>query len=294
MSANINQSVKSAQYIKSPLNYIGGKHKLLPQIMPLLPKDADTFADLFCGGCNVGINAVCNKIIFNDINTILTSMFVAFLNTPIDDLITRIEDQINAWQLTKENETGYLHFREFYNKTHHPVDLYTLSCFSFNYQFRFNSIHKYNNPFGRNRSCFSETMKKNLIRFVHKLQSSDAKFTAYDFTEFPFCTLNRSDFVYCDPPYLITTGTYNDGKRGFKDWNVKSEQDLYAILDDLDNQGIRFALSNVMEHKGQINNMLKKWADKYNVIHLKHTYSNSSYNTKRMTSDEVLIVNYEV
>lgn len=42
--------------IQSPLNYTGGKFKLLPQILPLLPKNVDRFFDFFCGGCNVGIN----------------------------------------------------------------------------------------------------------------------------------------------------------------------------------------------------------------------------------------------
>ena len=44
------------KYIKSPLNYVGGKHKLLPQILPLFPKNINTFIDLFGGGFNVGIN----------------------------------------------------------------------------------------------------------------------------------------------------------------------------------------------------------------------------------------------
>ena len=36
--------------IKSPLNYTGGKFKLLPQILPLFPNDINTFVDLFGGG----------------------------------------------------------------------------------------------------------------------------------------------------------------------------------------------------------------------------------------------------
>lgn len=42
--------------IQSPLNYTGGKYKLLPQILPLFPGDIRVFVDLFCGGCNVGLN----------------------------------------------------------------------------------------------------------------------------------------------------------------------------------------------------------------------------------------------
>lgn len=37
-------------YIQSPLNYTGGKYKLLKQIVPLFPTNIDIFVDLFGGG----------------------------------------------------------------------------------------------------------------------------------------------------------------------------------------------------------------------------------------------------
>lgn len=54
------------EYIKSPLNYVGGKYKLLPQILPLFPKNIDTFIDLFGGGFNVGINVPAKEVIYNE------------------------------------------------------------------------------------------------------------------------------------------------------------------------------------------------------------------------------------
>lgn len=54
------------KYIKSPLNYIGGKHKILPQLFTAFPKKVDTFVDLFAGGFNVGINVNAERIICND------------------------------------------------------------------------------------------------------------------------------------------------------------------------------------------------------------------------------------
>ena len=42
--------------VSSPLNYIGGKFKLLPQILPLFPKEINNFVDMFCGGLNVAAN----------------------------------------------------------------------------------------------------------------------------------------------------------------------------------------------------------------------------------------------
>ena len=38
------------KYIKSPLNYVGGKYKLLNELVALFPTELNTFVDLFWGG----------------------------------------------------------------------------------------------------------------------------------------------------------------------------------------------------------------------------------------------------
>lgn len=48
----------------------------------------------------------------------------------------------------------------------------------------------------------------------------------------------------------------------------------------------------MMEHKGKENKMLKEWSKKYNITYISSNYSNSSYNTKKGKSREVLITNY--
>lgn len=58
--------------IQSPL------YRLLPQILPLFPKEIDLFVDLFCGGCNVGVNVEANRFIYNDINRNLLCIYQAF------------------------------------------------------------------------------------------------------------------------------------------------------------------------------------------------------------------------
>ncbi len=106
--------------------------------------------------------------------------------------------------------------------------------------------------------------------------------------------MSSSDFVYVDPPYLITCATYNE-QGG---WNEQSEKDLLTFLDDLNSKGIRFALSNVLRSKGKENTILISWletnATKYKVIPLNYSYANSNYQTKDKSSvsEEVLIINY--
>lgn len=290
--------VKKKKYIKSPLNYIGGKHKLLNQILPLLPSGINTFVDLFSGGCNVGININANRVIFNDNLTYLIELFSVFKNDNTQSIIHHIENRIDEFQLSQTNEEGYKKFRIFYNETKFPLDLFVLIAYSFNHQIRFNNSHKFNNPFGRNRSCFNNNMKNNLINFISKLQGGNFDFSNHSFEDFDFSKLSKDDFVYCDPPYLITTGTYNDGKRGFKGWGEKEEIELLDILDNLDSQNIKFGLSNVIEHKGKENFLLKDWLlnRAYTLNYLDKDYANSNYQTKdrdKKASIEVLITNYK-
>ena len=74
--------------------------------------------------------------------------------------------------------------------------------------------------------------------------------------------------------------------------------ELLNYLDKLNNRGIRFALSNVLQSKGKENKILLDWVNRnigrYRVIYPDYTYANSNYHTKDRTSktDEVLIVNY--
>lgn len=297
-SNDLKQSVwksEKKKYIKSPLNYIGGKYKLLKQIIPLFPQDIEVFVDLFSGGANVGINAKAKKYIFNDMNYKINEMFRFFATGDSDELVSSIKKRIEDYNLSKENEDGYLAFRKAYNTNPNPLDLYVLVSFSYNYQFRFNNSMEFNNPFGRNRSSFSDNMEKNLRIFISRLKQIDAEFTDKYFTEFDITKLTKKDFVYLDPPYLITTGNYNDGNRGFQNWGEKQESDLYDLMKKLTQKGIRFALSNVLRHKGKTNSILLDFIKSNNVhVHyLKYSYNNSSYNTKGAGSEEVLITNYD-
>jgi len=285
-------------YIKSPLNYIGGKYKILNQIMPFFPKRINNFVDLFAGGCNVGININAKKIYFNDNLIFLIDMYKAFQANSIETILKHIEGRIQEFDLSLTNEGGYKKMRELYNEQKNPLDLFVLVAFTFNHQIRFNNNHRFNNPFGKERSSFNKRMKQNLEQFILKLKEKNVEFTNKSFENFDFSFLSNNDFVYCDPPYLITTGTYNDGKRGFKGWTKKEELNLLSILDKLHKNGVRFALSNVLDHKGKSNGILKEWLEsnpEYKINHLNFNYSNSNYHTAirdNNASTEVLITNY--
>ena len=285
-------SVLKEDFLKSPLNYIGGKYKMLPQLYKFFPKSIHTFVDLFAGGLDVAINITANEIYCNDINHYVIGIYEAFLKYTIDELLDYIDSTISSRQLSMTNKEAYLAFRDEYNRTKNPLDLYILVCYSFNYQFRFNSRHEYNNPFGRDRSSFNPNMRKNLIRFHEKIKNMN--FQSMNFKNYPIDGLGAGDFVYADPPYLITCGAYNDGKRGFEGWSKDDDAALFEMLDRLDAGGVKFALSNVSEHKGVKNEPLISWKRKYHTHKINYNYNNSNYQStsKNSITKEILVTNY--
>lgn len=267
---------------------MGGKYKLLPQILPLFPNQINTFVDLFGGGFNVGINVNAQKVYYNDLLIQVVDMLEYFKTHSIDEMLSQIDLWIDKYQLSKTNQEGYLKFREYYNSNKNPLVLYTLVCFAFNNQIRFNLSGNYNMPFGKNRSSFNPTLRNKFIKFVEALHNKCCDFYDRDFKNLKVDNLSGNDLVYCDPPYLNSTATYNENGG----WAIEQENELRNLLIRIHNNKGRFALSNNLT----TNTTLQQWAeDNGFIIHdLTNTYSNCNYQKKdKATKDlEVLITNY--
>ena len=283
---------KKEDLIKSPLNYVGGKFKLLPQILPLFPNNINTFYDMFCGGCNVGVNIKANKIVCNDKEHVVINLMNDWKQINSNQALKLLEETINKYKLSKTNEEGFKNIRNDYNRGEQSWHMfYAMLTNAFNYQIRFNKNGEYNMPFGRNRSYFNPTLKSRFVKFIDRLNNINIEFLNKDFRYLEPKELNDKDFVYFDPPYLVTCATYNE-KDG---WNQQNDIDLMDLCDKLNENNIKFAMSNVLENKGKINELLKEWSNKYNVYHLDKTYGNCNYHTKdksKNSTDEVLITNY--
>lgn len=273
--------------IKSPLNYVGGKYKLLGDILPLFPEKVNTLVDLFGGGFNVGINAKSNKVIYNDNESHVVALLEHLKTTDVNESLTTIDNLIEKFDLSKTNAEGYNALRDFYNQDpSDPMVFYTLACYAFNNQIRFNKNGQYNMPFGKNRSSFNDTLKAKFVAFVEALHNKDCTFSNKSFQDFDFSGLGTDDFVYADPPYFNSVAAYNENGG----WTEEHEKALLSILDNLNNKGIKFALSNNLKYD---NSLLEEWMQKYTVHYLNANYSNCNYQKKDKSPDiEVLITNY--
>lgn len=301
--------------IPSALNYTGGKYKLLPQILPLFPQDVDCVVDLFCGGCNVGINVSCSRVHFNDSSEPLIGLLNTLKRIPKEEVFQWIHGAIRRYGLSMVSEKGYDYYqcpssqglgaynRDGYNRLREDFNkkterdqeyylmLYLLIVYAFNNQLRFNQKGEFNLPVGKRD--FNDRMQSKLEEFIDRIQSGDYTFTHGDFRDIDPDRYTRDSFFYADPPYLITCATYNEQDG----WTEEDERALLAYLEELDRRGIRFALSNVLESKGKKNQILAQWIrdhKNFRAVSLTYSYSNSNYHARNREkrTREVLVVNY--
>ena len=214
-----------------------------------------------------------------------------------DEIVNEVEEIISKYELSRTNKFGYLKLRQDYNLSKSPILLLVLCFFSFNHQIRFNNKLEFNMPFGGSSNSYNEALKNNLIASKNRINERNIKFVSDDFANIH---ITNDCFVYADPPYLITTGTYNESRNEISGWGEEDDVRLFSYLDELNSRGIKFAMSNVFANKGRTNDLLINWSKKYDVYHLLNTYNNATYKRENEIgeksendTDEVLIVNYK-
>lgn len=300
-------------YVKSPLNYTGGKFKLLEQLLQKFPKNITTFVDLFGGGFNVGANVNSPITIYNDKDKKVTRLIKLLYKYSGTKIIHNLEKIIDEYNLSNSllngyayycctsdkglghyNKSNYLRLRSDYNNKQHDSEekdllLLCLIIYGFNNQIRFNSSGEFNMPVGKRD--LNSSMRINIKQFSDRIKRLNIKFISKDFSSIDPSIFERP-FFYCDPPYFLGTATYNENNG----WNSKKEIELLKFLELLNYLNIPFALSNVIEHKGITHTILKKWINDnyFNVYYIKTNYSNSNYHLKNKKSNtiEVLVTNF--
>lgn len=306
-------------FVNSPLNYTGGKFKLLPQLQPLFPKkEFATFYDVFTGGGVVAANAntllSCQSVEATDVIPELIELLCWFKDNAPDDIINTLDKISDKYGLTNTSKNGYDFYkvdssngvgsvnrnaytklRDDYNQARHNQTastemLYLLIVYAFNNQIRFNAAGDFNLPVGKRD--LNNSMRKKIREFSSAI-SKNTSFICRDFRQ----TIERAtedDFLYCDPPYLITLAGYNENGG----WSNQDDLDLMELLTAAHERGALFAMSNVIEHKGQSNDALAQWAaeHQFNVHKLNYNYNNSNYQSQARSSKtvEVLITNYAI
>ena len=233
---------------RSPLFYMGDKYKLLPEILKHFPSNINRFIEPFTGGGSVYLNTDAKEYLLNDIDEEIVALhkfLIASANDPeaffkkviriiktynlsrsfIEDVVPKkLKKEFVKTYYAKFNKPGYLRLRENFNKRKNDyAKLYVLLIYGFNRILRFNSEGNFNLPVGN--VDFNKNTSSALNKYFETVKKKKIKFHTKDFSIFlNEIKFKKNDFVYLDPPYLITFGEYN------KFWSEAREEELRIIL----------------------------------------------------------------
>ncbi len=295
--------------VRSPFFYVGDKYKLMPQLLRLFPDKIDTYIEPFAGGGSSFLNTKAKKYIVNDIDKYVIELhrFISSYAGKSDELIQKMYDTIDSYglscsyrgivvpeELKKKyvktyyshyNKEAYIKMRNDYNSNEDMLLLYLLLIYGFNHMIRFNGEGQFNLPVGN--VDFNKNVYNALTAYLKFMSSNKIEYYNMDYMSF----LNRikpgkKTYVYLDPPYLISGSEYN------KYWDEDEERRLCDYLDKLNDRGVRFGITNLINHKGRVNETFLAWSKKYKSYNINSNYISFNDNTVKADSKEVFVTNY--
>ncbi len=294
-AANNVDYIGSFKLLQNPLKYEGGKYHDLPQILPYIPSDVDTFVDAFGGAFTMGINVKAKSLIYNEFNAnVYNFIKVLSLGTPEENL-QKVKDVIESYNLHGLGNVGFDKLKKSYNNsaTKCPFEYYVLSIFPIMGFVKFDKDGNFTSNIGFTSSFNNDLQAKFLDYSKHLIENANIQYYNKSFEFVYDLGLTTKDFVYCDVPYFNSKAGYN------LHWTDKMDTEVLDMLDWLNTQGIRFAYSNVIEHKSKVNQKLIDWAkeNNYTIHNLDKSYKkkiqlDADGKEIEQITQEVLITNY--
>ena len=296
--------------LRSPFFYVGDKYKLIAEIGKYFPDNIAKFVEPFVGGGSVFMNVNAKEFYLNDIdeNIVKLHRFLCesakdpvFFYTKIEGFIEEyglsysykkdtipfeLKSQYKKTYIAKYNKKAYEKLRADYNNSSNDelYLLYLLLIYGFNRMLRFNKKGIFNLPVGN--VDFNSNVAAALDSYFNEVKIKEPIWSSLDYKVLlRTLELTELDFVYLDPPYLITHSEYN------KLWNETKELELLELLDDLNARNVRFAVSNVTHYKDRTNELFIDWMSRYNVYPIKSNYISYHDNSIKVFN-EVLVTNY--
>lgn len=271
---------------------------MLDILFRYIPEQIDgTFLDLCCGSGSVLLNVKAKKKIGVDVEVIAD--LLEFLIKSDESIVEKLKECFDLYGLsnveTKE-ELKECHARlrnEFNKEKSDMVKLLCLMYISFQKGFRFNRDGEYNMPAGLidKNGFLNEEKKKEIIDFV-RADKGDISIERGSFLEKKELVLS-ADFVYCDPPYLITDAFYN------RHWSRMQEIKLYSLFSERNQLGKPFVISNITENSKEKNDILISWLENEEKNGIRFDFVEKKYGTSGLKKKadnemkEIVVYNFD-
>lgn len=302
--------MENSKTIRSPFFYVGDKYKLMPQLKQLMPKKIEQYIEPFVGGGSSFLNSKGTSYMLNDVDSYVVELHrqIGSYTGKSEELFDALFEIIDFYGLScsyrgicvpedmkkkyvktyysKYNKDAYIRMRKDFNANKNDfLRLYLLLIYGFNHMIRFNGKGDFNLPVGN--VDFNNNVYQALNNYLDFVGEHEIKFFNMDYISFlEKIRFDKNSYVFLDPPYLISMSEYN------KLWNDKKEDELCEYLDSLNDRGIKFGITNLITHKGKVNQRFLEWSKKYCAYDVKSNYISFNDNTIKADSQEVFVTNY--
>ena len=302
--------MENSKTIRSPFFYVGDKYKLMPQLKQLMPKKIEQYIEPFVGGGSSFLNSKGTSYMLNDIDSYVVELHrqIRSYTGKSEELFDALFEIIDFYGLScsyrgicvpedmkkkyvktyysKYNKDAYIRMRKDFNANKNDfLRLYLLLIYGFNHMIRFNGKGDFNLPVGN--VDFNNNVYQALNNYLDFVGEHEIEFFNMDYISFlEKIRFDKNSYVFLDPPYLISMSEYN------KLWNDKKEDELCEYLDSLNDRGIKFGITNLITHKGKVNQRFLEWSKKYCAYDVKSNYISFNDNTIKADSQEVFVTNY--
>jgi len=199
-------SVATADALLPPLKWAGGKRWQVPVLRTYWQAHSRRrLVEPFCGGLAVALGLQPDRAQLNDANPHL----INFYRCVKRGLSVSIEMRLDEALYYRQRERFNALVRSGNSQSRESAELfYYMNRTAYNGLCRFNSRGEFNSPFGQYKR----------INYAKDFLEYRDVFSKWDFScgDFEETSLEKSDFLYADPPYDVDFTTYSKG--GFS-WN---------------------------------------------------------------------------
>ncbi|AIK13749.1 phage DNA adenine methylase [Pectobacterium atrosepticum SCRI1043] len=196
--------------IRPFIKWAGGKTRVLPDLLPLLPK-GDCLVEPFVGGASVFLNTDYPSYVLADINPDLINCY-RVATTDTDALISTAKVLFQHGNNKAEYETRRRSFN-YQRSTGYGTGIEQAALFLYLNRHGYNGMCRYNReggfniPFGKYRAPYFP--EQEIRQFAEKANDTGAIFVCADFKETLRVYAEPDTVIYCDPPYLPVSDTAN-------------------------------------------------------------------------------------
>lgn len=270
------------------LKWVGGKGRLLDQLLPLFPETFEAYYEPFFGG---GATFFALAPVTGQINDINKALMGAYSNVKdsvqeVINALRKLEDEYLSLS-SEDKQIFFYERRSEYNKEPYSTIRKTallifLNKTCFNGLYRENRKGEFNVPFGKYANptiCDEQTLLATSKALQYVVISSGSFADAV-------VNAKEGDFVYFDPPYYPLNPTSSFTSYSVDDFSANDQQELKAVFDDLTKRGVKVALSN--SDTPFIRELYKDYRQEFVMA----GRAINAVGTKRGKVSEIVVMNY--